>query len=191
MITKKCVICGKLFKMERNKKTCSPECSKERHRQTARAYEKKHHEKVMAAKSLIKNTCIECGRPFLSKNGRTYCSDLCRYNANNRRSKEKYQLTKKKPKEHTVTCGCCGKKFKTTIVSRKYCSAECGEIMKKRVSAEHNRKKRKREQELLAKRIVVPIDGIDAVAAAARDAGMSYGQLKAMEFLERQERIRT
>ena len=63
--------------------------------------------------------------------------------------------------------------------------------MKKRVSADHNRKKRKYEQELLAKRIVVPTDGIDAVAAAARDAGMSYGQLKALEFLERQEGIRT
>ena len=62
--------------------------------------------------------------------------------------------------------------------------------MSRRISAEYNRNKRELTKAFMMRTETKSSDGIDAVAAAAKAAGMSYGQYKAMQFLGNQERIK-
>lgn len=87
-----------------------------------------------------------------------------------------------------MKCGCCGKEFNTKNGGSKYCSKDCRLIMSRRISAEYNRNRRELTKAFMV-RTETKSDGIDAVAAAAKAAGMSYGQYKAAEFLKRQESI--
>ncbi len=190
VITKKCVVCGKLFEMNRNKKTCSPECSAERHRYVNRIFGKNRRQEARIAQESVKVACPVCGKKFVSKKGKKYCSDDCRRKAEKKRNRERYQKLKGKLSEGTIVkCGCCGKEFNTKNGSSKYCSKDCRLIMSRRISAEYNRNKRELTKAYMARRSETKSDGIDAVAAAAKAAGMSYGQYKAAEFLKRQESI--
>ena len=175
--------------MNRNKKTCSPECSAERHRYVNRVYGKNRRQEARIARESVKVTCPTCGKKFVSKKGKKYCSDDCRKEAERKRNRERYQKLKGKLSEgKIVKCGCCGKEFNTKNDGSKYCSKDCRLIMSRRISAEYNRNKRELTKAFTARKVSLN-GGIDAVAAAAKAAGMSYGQYKAAEFLKRQESI--
>lgn len=189
MITKKCVVCGKLFEMNRNKKTCGPECADIRRKYVNRINDRKRREKARIAQESVKITCPVCKKKFVSKKGKRYCSDDCRRKAEKKRNRERYQKLKGKLSEgKIVKCGCCGKEFNTKNGGSKYCSKDCRLIMSRRISAEYNRNKRELTKAFAARKVSLN-GGIDAVAAAAKAAGMSYGQYKAAEFLKRQESI--
>lgn len=191
MIAKRCVVCGKLFKMNRNKKTCSPECADVRRKYVNSMGEKKRREKAKAAQESVKVTCPVCGKKFVAKKKRVYCSDDCKKKAVKKRDQERYQQLKGKLSEgKIVKCGCCGKKFNTKNGGSKYCSKDCQLIMSRRISAEYNRNKRELTRAFMAHKASTKSDGIDAVVAAAKEAGMTYGQYKAIQFLENQERIK-
>lgn len=190
VITKKCVVCGKLFEMNRNKKTCGPECADIRRKYVNRINDRKRRERARIAQESVKITCPVCGKKFVSKKGKKYCSDDCRRKAEKKRNRERYQKLKGKLSEgKTVKCGCCGKEFNTKNGGSKYCSKDCRLIMSRRISAEYNRNKRELTKAFTARKVSLN-GGIDAVAAAAKAAGMSYGQYKAMQFLGNQERIK-
>lgn len=190
VITKKCVVCGKLFEMNRNKKTCGPECADIRRKYVNRINDRKRREKARIAQESVKITCSVCGKKFVSKKGKKYCSDDCRRKAEKKRNRERYQKLKGKLSEgKIVKCGCCGKEFNTKNGGSKYCSKDCRLIMSRRISAEYNRNKRELTKAFMMRTETKSSDGIDAVAAAAKAAGMSYGQYKAAEFLKRQESI--
>lgn len=190
VITKKCVVCGKLFEMNRNKKTCGPECADIRRKYVNRINDRKRREKARIAQESVKITCPACGKKFVSKKGKKYCSDDCRRKAEKKRNRERYQKLKGKLSEgKIVKCGCCGKEFNTKNGGSKYCSKDCRLIMSRRISAEYNRNKRELTKAFMMRTETKSSDGIDAVAAAAKAAGMSYGQYKAAEFLKRQESI--
>lgn len=190
VITKRCVVCDKLFEMSRNKKTCSPECADIRRKYVNRINDRKRREEARIARESVKVTCPTCGKKFVSKKGKRYCSDDCRRKAEKKRNRERYQQLKGKLSEgKIVKCGCCGKEFNTKNGGSKYCSKDCRLIMSRRVSAEYNRNKRELTKAFMARRSETKSNGIDAVAAAAKAAGMSYGQYKAAEFLKRQESI--
>lgn len=190
VITKKCVVCGKLFEMNRNKKTCGPECADIRRKYVNRINDRKRREEARIARESVKITCPVCGKKFVSKKGKKYCSDDCRRKAEKKRNRERYQKLKGKLSEgKIVKCGCCGKEFNTKEGGSKYCSKDCRLIMSRRISAEYNRNKRELTKAFMARRSETKSNGIDAVAAAAKAAGMSYGQYKAAEFLKRQESI--
>lgn len=190
VITKRCVVCDKLFEMNRNKKTCSPECADIRRKYVNRINDRKRREEARIARESVKVTCPTCGKKFVSKKGKRYCSDDCRRKAEKKRDRERYQQLKGKLSEgKIVKCGCCGKEFNTKNGGSKYCSKDCRLIMSRRVSAEYNRNKRELTKAFMARRSETKSNGIDAVAAAAKAAGMSYGQYKAAEFLKRQESI--
>lgn len=190
VITKKCVVCGKLFEMNRNKKTCSSECADIRRKYVNRINDRKRREKARIAQESVKITCPVCGKKFVSKKGKKYCSDDCRRKAEKKRNRERYQKLKGKLSEgKIVKCGCCGKEFNTKNGGSKYCSKDCRLIMSRRISAEYNRNKRELTKAFMMRTETKSSDGIDAVAAAAKAAGMSYGQYKAAEFLKRQESI--
>lgn len=190
VITKRCVVCDKLFEMNRNKKTCSPECADIRRKYVNRINDRKRREEARIARESVKVTCPTCGKKFVSKKGKRYCSDDCRRKAEKKRNRERYQQFKGKLSEgKIVKCGCCGKEFNTKNGGSKYCSKDCRLIMSRRVSAEYNRNKRELAKAFMARRSETKSNGIDAVAAAAKAAGMSYGQYKAAEFLKRQESI--
>lgn len=190
VITKKCVVCGKLFEMNRNKKTCGPECADIRRKYVNRINDRKRREKARIAQESVKITCPVCKKKFVSKKGKRYCSDDCRRKAEKKRNRERYQKLKGKLSEgKIVKCGCCGKEFNTKNGGSKYCSKDCRLIMSRRISAEYNRNKRELTKAFMMRTETKSSDGIDAVAAAAKAAGMSYGQYKAAEFLKRQESI--
>lgn len=190
VITKRCVVCDKLFEMNRNKKTCSPECADIRRKYVNRINDRKRREEARIARESVKVTCPTCGKKFVSKKGKRYCSDDCRRKAEKKRDRERYQQLKGKLSEgKIVKCGCCGKEFNTKNGGSKYCSKDCRLIMSRQISAEYNRNKREITKAFMARRSETKSNGIDAVAAAAKAAGMSYGQYKAAEFLKRQESI--
>lgn len=190
VITKRCVVCDKLFEMNRNKKTCSPECADIRRKYVNRINDRKRREEARIARESVKVTCPTCGKKFVSKKGKRYCSDDCRRKAEKKRNRERYQQFKGKLSEgKIVKCGCCGKEFNTKNGGSKYCSKDCRLIMSRQISAEYNRNKRELTKAFMARRSETKSTGIDAVAAAAKEAGMSYGQYKAAEFLKRQESI--
>lgn len=189
VITKKCVVCGKLFEMNRNKKTCSSECADIRRKYVNRINDRKRREKARIAQESVKITCPVCKKKFVSKKGKKYCSDDCRRKAEKKRNRERYQKLKGKLSEgKIVKCGCCGKEFNTKNGGSKYCSKDCRLIMSRRISAEYNRNRRELTKAFIMQ-TETKSDGINAVAAAAKAAGMSYGQYKAAEFLKRQESI--
>lgn len=189
VITKKCVVCGKLFEMNRNKKTCGPECADIRRKYVNRINDRKRREKARIAQESVKVTCPVCKKKFVSKKGKKYCSDDCRRKAEKKRNRERYQKLKGKLSEgKIVKCGCCGKEFNTKNGGSKYCSKDCRLIMSRRISAEYNRNRRELTKAFIMQ-TETKSDGINAVAAAAKAAGMSYGQYKAAEFLKRQESI--
>lgn len=176
--------------MNRNKKTCSSECADIRRKYVNRINDRKQREKARIAQESVKITCPVCGKKFVSKKGKKYCSDDCRRKAEKKRNRERYQKLKGKLSEgKIVKCSCCGKEFNTKNGGSKYCSKDCRLIMSRRISAEYNRNKRELTKAYMARRSETKSDGIDAVAAAAKAAGMSYGQYKAAEFLKRQESI--
>lgn len=190
VITKKCVVCGKLFEINRNKKTCGPECADIRRKYVNRINDRKRREKARIAQESVKITCPVCKKKFVSKKGKKYCSDDCRRKAEKKRNRERYQKLKGKLSEgKIVKCGCCGKEFNTKNGGSKYCSKDCRLIMSRRISAEYNRNRRELTKAFMMRTETKSSDGIDAVAAAAKAAGMSYGQYKAAEFLKRQESI--
>lgn len=190
VITKRCVVCDKLFEMNRNKKTCSPECADIRRKYVNRINDRKRRKEARIARESVKVTCPTCGKKFVSKKGKRYCSDDCRRKAEKKRNRERYQQFKGKLSEgKIVKCGCCGKEFNTKNGGSKYCSKDCRLIMSRQISAEYNRNKRELTKAYMARRSETKSNGIDAVAAAAKAAGMSYGQYKAAEFLKRQESI--
>lgn len=189
VITKKCVVCGKLFEMNRSRKTCSSECADIRRKYVNRINDRKRREKARIAQESVKITCPVCKKKFVSKKGKKYCSDDCRRKAEKKRNRERYQKLKGKLSEgKIVKCSCCGKEFNTKNGGSKYCSKDCRLIMSRRISAEYNRNKRELTKAFAARKVSLN-GGIDAVAAAAKAAGMSYGQYKAAEFLKRQESI--
>lgn len=190
VITKRCVVCDKLFEMNRNKKTCSPECADIRRKYVNRINDRKRRKEARIARESVKVTCPTCGKKFVSKKGKRYCSDDCRRKAEKKRDRERYQQLKGKLSEgKIVKCGCCGKKFNTKNGGSKYCSKDCRLIMSRRISAKYNRNKRELAKAFAARKVSLD-GGIDAVAAAAKAAGMSYGQYKAMQFSGNQERIK-
>lgn len=114
VIAKRCVVCGKLFEMNRNKKTCSPECADIRRKYVSSIGEKKRREKAKAAQESVKTVCPTCGKKFVAKKKRVYCSDDCKKKAVKKRDQERYQRLKGKLSEgKIVKCGCCGKEFNT------------------------------------------------------------------------------
>lgn len=176
--------------MNRNKKTCGPECADIRRKYVNRINDRKRREKARIAQESVKITCPVCKKKFVSKKGKKYCSDDCRRKAEKKRNRERYQKLKGKLPEGTIVkCGCCGKEFNTKNGGSKYCSKDCRLIMSRRISAEYNRNKRELTKAFTARKVSLN-GGIDAVAAAAKAAGMSYGQYKAIQFLGNQERIK-
>lgn len=85
-------------------------------------------------------------------------------------------------------CPVCGKAFENK--RRKYCTAECTRKTNKKKAVEHSRKeygkvKRKRraeKKELEKSRAELAEDGLQKMAGAAKEAGMTYGQYVGMIY---------
>ena len=71
-----CVVCGRLFPTDRNKKTCSPECAKERKRSYDKKYLKKWYRDKVGFENIKK--CLVCGKEFEAEYVEEMCSDECR-----------------------------------------------------------------------------------------------------------------
>ena len=68
--------------------------------------------------------CPVCGKEFARINAK-YCSETCKAAAAAKRAREKYHHNKKEIVLIEKTCKVCGKKFKTNLTHKKYCSPEC------------------------------------------------------------------
>lgn len=101
LITAKCKTCGKSFEYVYNggkyKKYCSEKC--------------RYKYKPVEAKEQI---CEKCGKTFVAKYKRRFCSDRCRYGA-----------YKKKLKGTIKVCKGCGKEFTVNKGTGGYCSNKC------------------------------------------------------------------
>lgn len=192
---KKCIICGKRFETKGSRKTCSDECSKENQRKKTRELNKRRVERERAARlqEMRKNPrkCPVCGKVVLRGGNATYCSSACQYENALKRSRAAYLKRKDRPTQshpEYVVCGVCGKTFKWKD-NRKYCSVECGEQARRNASKAYNARTRDRNKVLVKKMKAVQLEqrGLDAKAAEAKAAGMSYGQLVALEWMQRQK----
>lgn len=193
---KNCCICGKEFLAERNRISCSPECSAERKRQVTREAARKQAKKVSVTNRIC--ICKWCGKEYARTKTSLYCSEECRYQSKKAQAREYYQRKKAKGEKRPsfgreLVCECCGKAF-TTRHTRKYCSEECARFMSREKSKAYNQ--RKRDELKLYGTISIASNAqlakkrhheaeITATAAAAKDAGMSYGQYVAIKHMER------
>ena len=79
-------------------------------------------------------------------------------------------------------CECCGEKFPASRRSVKYCSDTC----RKRQAAERNKSSYNDRQE---KKSEKKPDRIVEINRLAREAGLSYGQYVAREYLKNKRRF--
>lgn len=103
-----------------------------------------------------------------------YCSHKCATDAHKEKIREKKEQIKK-------ICAVCGAPFETNRPHKMTCSYECAEIRYRGKRAEYGRKKKfenknKKEKSTPTKKLVD-----DAVVA--RKLGMTYGQYKAMQYM--------
>ena len=83
-----------------------------------------------------------------------------------------------------ANCKKCGKQF-TKTNKRIYCSLECSKAAQDERQIELREiRKFQRQQRNKAKEKTVKIDNIPYLENLARKQGISYGQLKAMEYLK-------
>ncbi len=116
LLVRRCVICGKLFRPTQWKqKTCDVGC---------RAVSQ-----IRPKKGTHAGTCEWCGKPFVTRQDRKYCNNICRANGND----------KKVFKE--ATCPECGKTFQKSTEKKVYCGSACYR------AAKSKREKARRERE--------------------------------------------
>lgn len=140
---KTCVECGKQFELTgahgNNRKCCSEECSKDRHRKRMRVRARKAAKK----KGMMFLKCAGCGDVFPHQGlGRRpkFCHK-CR--ANGGKPKKRIELVRKPKKKEPAktvmkTCPICGKSFEG-FAKRVYCSNECAKVANIRKATERNR----------------------------------------------------
>ena len=68
--------------------------------------------------------CPVCGKEFMRPYAK-YCSETCKKEADKKRACEKYRQKESQPPRFEKTCKICGKKFKTNLSHKRYCSPEC------------------------------------------------------------------
>lgn len=95
-------------------------------------------------------------------------------------------MKKAEPKElYTRTCVECGKKFVTEVCNQMICSEECYNSRKKSYwHISYIKKKDKRSKQLKDEKE----NSFTQTIQKAKEEGISYGQLKARQYLEEQKR---
>ena len=68
--------------------------------------------------------CPVCGKEFMRPYAK-YSSETCKKEADKKRACEKYRQKESQPPRFERTCKICGKKFKTNLSHKRYCSPEC------------------------------------------------------------------
>ena len=104
--------------------------------------------------------CVICGKPLSKRairRGAVCCGASCA--AKNRPSRAR-----------VCVCVNCGREFVGGSVLALYCSKRCGIEYRRKQAADTPR-----------------LSQIDKISAEARDAGLSYGQLQARRYLEKQK----
>ena len=105
--------------------------------------------------------CVICGKPLSKRairRGAVCCGASCA--AKNRPSRAR-----------VCVCVNCGREFVGGSVLALYCSKRCGIEYRKKASMPPESR----------------LSQIDKISAEARDAGLSYGQLQARRYLEKQK----
>lgn len=149
IITKKCEVCGKEFKIKqtgRPPKYCSEKCKR-----------KKEHERIKEKRKIIKK-CKWCGKTFEGNKKQKYCSKECSNKAKlhqtNERNKWRYANDEEYRKRHDEydkekrkiikICPICGREFEGNG-RLKYCSLECREKGNRKKQLERVIKREKRK----------------------------------------------
>lgn len=211
----KCVICGKEFPWDNNRKTCSDDCKYERNLERNRTWAERYRDKYKT--NIPKKLCECCGKEFQPRNTRgRFCSDDCRYEQK-RRDKAETRTVRKLEKK---VCGICGKSFETDY-NEKYCSPYCrseANRIRSRVSKVKEPRKcvicgaefipkfssqewcdrgcqktlYKQRERIKSERPVgvkKSVSNVDAIERTARQNGMTYGKYKAQEMIDRHARV--
>ena len=163
-----CKYCGKPLtesQIKKGNKYCSKSCSSQARKNQA--------------PPVPEVRCECCGKLLNRKqiaNGGRYCSRDCAGTTTKKRNHEaEERLYKKK-------CKACGKEFTSVGYRQKYCSEECrgygGELSRARAREQYQKQKaaeevKKRNKNRLANDL-----------AQANAHGMSYGQWKAMQYMQ-------
>lgn len=122
METKKCEICGKLFKAKnKNTKCCSKACG----------YYLQRRNRTIRQEQAQQEICPVCGETFARRApGQKYCGESCKKKAHYAEKKRKRlgEVVAQKPETETKEskiCPYCGKKF-VPRRGQKFCSNYCG-----------------------------------------------------------------
>lgn len=125
----------------------------------------------------ITKICAYCGKEFATTEPRKkYCNAECR---------DKQGLARKKRKPEILKCPTCGRTF-IRKGKKKYCSDSCRYSMN---SAKRSEAKKEAKIRTAAERRVIT-SHLAAANGAARDMNMTYGQYKAMQYMQTLEGIK-
>lgn len=178
---KVCPICGKTFMPKAwAQKYCSLDCGREAEREQSR---KRNRGKIFDKGN---RNCLICGKEFTpNSNSQVYCCAECAYKAKLERMRTYNTKVREKKRAERVTlkriCAICGKEFIPAANNQKYCSADCADVaMRQR---KHEEGLRLTEQKRARKK-GRHTSQIDSKLAAARAAGLSYGEYVARELKE-------
>lgn len=145
-----------------------------------------------------KKICEICGKEFVPKSAvQKLCSNECRAISNSNRAKERKRLIAEgkyvypKHELHKVVCIECGKEFETDRrASCCYCSDECRKIAFNRQQRERYERDFERQKKQKAEKPKKPRKGsLMRAEREARKKGMSYGQYKAMLYMQQNDEV--
>lgn len=167
-IKRECEFCGKEFAtIDLRKKYCNAECRD-------KAAQLRDRQKRQSAGAEKKAICACCGKEFSKGRKKLYCSAECYNEAAKQRGKARYAETRTESK---VICALCGKEFRRGKDRKAYCSIECASEARNVKEVYSMKRDRKKSQ-------------LAITNEAARNAHMTYGQYKAMQYMKTMEGIK-
>ena len=119
--------------------------------------------------------CAECGKLFMKRRAKKYCSDICSRKAAAKRNAERYRKAAEEKRANGVEIDCayCGKSFVIYDgFNAKYCSAKC------RAAVHREEKKSTYEKEKKRK-----ISQCGEIEKEARKIGLHYADIQKQETL--------
>ena len=125
---------------------------------------------------IVKHICPMCGREFVGRSTKKYCSPECAYEASLDVANRYYHAHRKTgTKTETFTCVCrfCGEEFQAGSATAKVCKKPECQAAQKKWMAKNREDREEYEREVSAKRKGEPIRDI---VKEATKKGLSYGE---------------
>ena len=130
-----------------------------------------NNKKEINLDTLTFKACPECGKRFRPKGAQKYCCAVCEVEHAQKKAAEKKVVIGR--------CELCGQPFVKNHPREHYCSESC----ELEVNGKLKKDKRPMDHESIKERRRLSQTHIDEAVAEAKAAGITYGQLKARQYM--------